>query len=93
MHRRSFLAVLVGSLTMATSGAALAASTVSNEAQADAVDLAGLDEAEAEYAHMPPGPRHRGHREWHRRRWARRRRRRMRRMRRRWHRGRWHYYW
>ena len=37
MHRRSFLAVLVGSLTMATSGAALAASTVSNEAQADAL--------------------------------------------------------
>lgn len=86
MHRRSFLAVLVGSLTTAASGAALAASTVADEAQAAAVDLSALDETEAEFAHMPPGPRHRGHREWHRRRWARRRRRR-------WYRGRWHYYW
>jgi hypothetical protein len=90
MHRRSFLAILVGGLTTAASGAALAARTGSEEALAAAVDLSALDETEAEFAHMPPGPRHRGHREWHRRRWARRRRRRMRR---RWHRGRWHYYW
>ena len=95
MDRRSFLATLVGGFAAATSGAALArqATETSEAALATAeLDSNALDETEAEFSHMPPGPRWRAHRTWHRRQW-RRHRRRMRRMRRRWRRGRWHYYY
>ena len=93
MHRRSFIAVLVGGMTAAAGAGALTAAQAAEPLKADIglLDADALDEAEAEFTHMPPGRRWREHRAWHREQWRRRRRRR--RMRRRWYRGRWHYYW
>lgn len=94
MHRRSFIAVLVGGLTAAAGGGALTAAQAAEPLPVDLtpLDADALDEADAAFAHMPPGRRWRGHRAWHRQRWRQHRRMR-RRMRRRWYRGRWHYYW
>lgn len=92
MHRRSFIAALIGGTAALTGGAAFARSTPAADAVAAGpveVPAAALDQADAEFTHMPPGPRWRAHRAWHRR---------NRRVRRRWRRrvwrgGRWHYYW
>jgi hypothetical protein len=91
MHRRSFIAALIGGTAALTGGAAFARSTPVADAAAGPVEVpaAALDQADAEFTHMPPGPRWRGHRAWHRR--NRRARRRWRR--RVWRGGRWRYYW
>lgn len=91
MDRRAFLATLIGGFAAVTSGAALAGTATSPVRATTELDGAALDRTEAEFTHMPPGPRWRPHRAWHRRHW-RRRRRWHRRMHRRWHRGRWRYY-
>jgi hypothetical protein len=93
MDRRSFLATLVGGFAVATGGAALARPTTETSRQAleaAQLDSSALDETDAEFSHMPPGPRWRAHRAWHRRNWRRRRRRWRRRA---WRRGRWYYYY
>lgn len=90
MQRRSFLFALVGGLTAAASGATTALAAPAPGLAQSPLSPNVLDQVDAEFSHMPPGPRARAHREWHRRRWARRRARR--RMRRAWRRGRWYYY-
>ena len=71
MHRRSFIAVLVGGLTAAAGGGVLTAAQAAEPQPVDLspLDADALDEADAAFTHMPPGPRWRGHRAWHRQRW------------------------
>jgi len=96
MDRRSFLTKLVGGIVAAGSlGMASAHAKGRDDALPAAMaepvaNAAGIDETDAEFAHMPPGPRWRGHRQWHQQRRAMRRRRRRRRWR--WYRGRRQYY-
>ena len=94
MHRRGFLTMLAGGLAVAASGPGLARQATDAGSVAPApveLDKAALDQVDAEFSHMPPGPRWRAHRAWHRQQW-RHRRRWNRRMLRRWRRGRWYYY-
>ena len=94
MHRRGFLTMLAGGFALVTGGPVLARQATETSTAAPApveLDKAALDQVDAEFSHMPQGPRWRSHRAWHRRRW-RQNRRWNRRMRRRWRRGRWYYY-